>query len=353
MTEKKKPDLDQILGIGAVLFVLIGCYVILQPFFVGIVWSIILVYSTWSIHKALRERIVKSRTVAALLMTALSASFFLFPFVFVFNSIAEDSRDLVLLLREILDQGLPDPPDWLHGIPFIGPMMNDYWVSMSHDGQALIREMRGMLPEIRTVLLRVGEIISLGIGQLTLGIFLAFFVYRDGDRIFGYVSSLSVRLIGGNSRKLLSLVGETITGVVYGVVGTAIAQGFLAGVGFAIAGVPAAALLGLLTFFVSFIPMAPPLVWAPVAAWLYWSNGVGMAVFMLVWGAFVISGIDNILKPWLISQGAQLPFAVVFLGIAGGVLGFGVVGVFIGPILLAVGMNLLLVWTNRDREVSS
>ena len=78
-----------------------------------------------------------------------------------------------------------------------------------------------------------------------------------------------------------------------------------------------------------------------------------MAVFMLVWGAFVISGIDNILKPWLISQGAQLPFAVVFLGIAGGVLGFGVVGVFIGPILLAVGMNLLLVWTNRDREVSS
>jgi len=145
----------------------------------------------------------------------------------------------------------------------------------------------------------------------------------------------------------LSLVGETITGVVYGVVGTALAQGLIAGVGFMIAGVPAAALLGLVTFFISFIPMAPPLVWLPVVAWLYWNEGLGVAAFMFVWGMFAISGIDNVIKPWLISRGAQLPFVVVFLGIAGGVLGFGFIGVFIGPILLAVGLNLLRAWVLR------
>lgn len=142
--------------------------------------------------------------------------------------------------------------------------------------------------------------------------FLAFFIYRDGDRIYEYLHSVGSKLLGDRAQKLLSLVGETITGVVYGVVGTALAQGLIAGVGFMIAGVPAAALLGLVTFFISFIPMAPPLVWLPVVAWLYWNEGLGVAAFMFVWGMFAISGIDNVIKPWLISRGAQLPFVVVF-----------------------------------------
>jgi len=345
--EGNRYNIDRLLVIAAIVVVITGCYVVVRPFFVGIVWSIILAYSTWGGYKRLNTTLVRNRTAASLVMSLTTIFVLLVPFSFVIGGIAQDSADLITEIRSVLDQGLPDPPGWLKNIPFLGSWANEYWLSIAHDGQALIREGKGFLPEIRSALLNVGEFVSVGVGQLSIGIFLAFFIYRDGDRIYEYLHSVGSKLLGDRAQKLLSLVGETITGVVYGVVGTALAQGLIAGVGFMIAGVPAAALLGLVTFFISFIPMAPPLVWLPVVAWLYWNEGLGVAAFMFVWGMFAISGIDNVIKPWLISRGAQLPFDVVFLGIAGGVLGFGFIGVFIGPILLAVGLNLLRAWVLR------
>ena len=121
----------------------------------------------------------------------------------------------------------------------------------------------------------------------------------------------------------------------------------LAGIGLAIAGVPAAPLLGLTVFFLSIVPVGPPIVWVSAAAWLLWQDSVGWAIFMTLWVFFVISGVDNIIKPWLISRGARLPFVTVLLGVAGGALSFGFIGVFIGPTLLAVGARLLAEWSER------
>jgi predicted PurR-regulated permease PerM len=131
--------------------------------------------------------------------------------------------------------------------------------------------------------------------------------------------------------------------VVNGVIGTAAAQAILAWIGFTIAGVPAALLLGVLTFGCSLI-MFPPLIWGPAVAWLFWQGEVGMGVFLLIWGFFVISGVDNILKPYLISRGGNLPLVVVLLGVFGGILAFGFMGLFLGPTLLAVAYSLLSDW---------
>jgi predicted PurR-regulated permease PerM len=122
-----------------------------------------------------------------------------------------------------------------------------------------------------------------------------------------------------------------------------VAQGVMAAIGMLIAGVPGAILLGLLTFFLSIVPMGPPLVWVPATVWLYHTGRPGWAVFMLVWGIGV-STIDNFLKPWLISQGSAMPFILIFFGVIGGVLSFGFIGVFLGPTLLAVGYRLMLDW---------
>jgi predicted PurR-regulated permease PerM len=134
----------------------------------------------------------------------------------------------------------------------------------------------------------------------------------------------------------------------YGLLGTALAQAMVAALGFLIAGVPAVALLSVATFLFSLIPVGPPLIWGGAALWLFNEGRAGWGVFMLVWGMFLISGVDNVVKPMLISRGSSLPFILVLLGVMGGVLAFGFVGLFIGPTLLAVGMGLLRNWTATE-----
>ncbi len=142
----------------------------------------------------------------------------------------------------------------------------------------------------------------------------------------------------------MQLVGGTVHRVVNGILGTAAAQGVLAMIGLMIAGVPGALGLALLTFALSLIPVGPPLVWIPSTIWLVLQQEYGYTIFMGLWGLFVISGVDNILKPYLISRGGDLPLVVVLLGVFGGLLAFGFMGLFLGPILLAVAYNLIRDW---------
>src|SRR5438045_5453912 len=142
---------------------------------------------------------------------------------------------------------------------------------------------------------------------------------------------------------LLEIAGNTVRGVVYGILGTGLVQAVMAGIGFFIAGVPGAALLALLTFFLSVVPVGPPLVWIPAALWLFHQGSTGWGIFMLVWG-MLVSSVDNVVKPWLISQGSDLQFLLILFGFLGGPLMFGFIGVFIGPTLLAVGYRLFTEW---------
>ena len=134
-------------------------------------------------------------------------------------------------------------------------------------------------------------------------------------------------------------------GVVFGILGTAIVQALVAGIGFTIAGVPGAILLAVLTFFFAVIPFGPPLIWLPAAFWLFTQHHTGMGIFMLLWGLLGISSVDNIVKPYLISQGSKMPFVLIFCGVIGGALAFGLVGVFLGPTLLAVAFRLIEEWS--------
>jgi predicted PurR-regulated permease PerM len=170
---------------------------------------------------------------------------------------------------------------------------------------------------------------------------IAFFFYRDGEKLVERVSDVAQRALGGYSLRLVTVVGNTVRGVVYGFLGTAMAQGVLAAIGFSIVRAPGALLLGLLTFFLALVPLGCPLVWLPVTGWLLYTGRTGMGIFMGVWGLFVISGIDNVLRPYLTSREAKLPFILVFLGALGGILAFGFIGIFLGPTLLAVGFSLL------------
>ena len=189
-----------------------------------------------------------------------------------------------------------------------------------------------------------------GLLQLALAVLVAFFLYRDGEAAAAKIERMTSRIGGSRGRHLLTVAGSTVTSVVYGILGTALAQGLVAGIGFLIAGVPGAALLGFATFLLSVVPVGPPLIWIPAAIWLFVQGFTGWAIFMGLWGLLVISMVDNVLKPMIISRGSHLPFMLVLLGVLGGVAAFGFVGIFLGPTLLAVGYRMVNEWVDGEVE---
>lgn len=230
-------------------------------------------------------------------------------------------------------------------MPLVGPWAVGYWADLTAGGQDLLTLLRSGIRPATDVALAAGGIIGAGVLELMFAVFIAFFLYRSGRDIARQVAFAIERFTGPRVHHLLEVAGNTVQGVIYGILGTALAQGILAGLGFVVAGIPWGPFLGFMTFVASVIPMGPPLIWVPVTVWLALEGQIGWAIAMAVWGFFIVSGVDNILRPYLISRGSALPLVLVFMGVIGGVLAFGVIGIFIGPVLLAVGFSLLREWT--------
>jgi predicted PurR-regulated permease PerM len=183
--------------------------------------------------------------------------------------------------------------------------------------------------------------------QLALATFIGFFFYRDGEALMLAVRKALGRIASGLGNEFLETIDNTVTGVVQGIFGTALAQALVALAGFLIAGVPAAFLLAVATFFLSIVPFGPPLVWGGAAMWLVYEGQMGWAIFMTLWGLLAISSIDNLVKPYLISRSSKLPMLLIVLGVFGGVVAFGFIGLFIGPPVLAIGLTLVQLWIAR------
>jgi predicted PurR-regulated permease PerM len=338
----------------AVLAVLIaGCYLVLQPFLTALIWALVLCCTTWPAFMALQRVMRGNVTLAALVLTLAIALVALAPFVIVGISLAENANQLLEHGKRLIDQGPPDPPAWVADIPLVGESAQAYWASIAHDSASLFADLKQYIEPLRASAIASGAAIAHALLQLTLSIFIAFFFYRDGDALSRRLIASVERVAADRGRRLVGVAVATTRGVVYGILGTAIVQGVLAGIGFWLAGVPAAPLLGLVTFFLSPVPIGPPLVWGPAALWLFTQDHVGWGVFMLVWGTAVVSSIDNVIKPLIISHGSNLPFALVLLGVLGGVIAFGFIGVFLGPTLLAIGFALVQEWSEERRKAAA
>jgi len=344
---------DRMLGLGALAVLMAGCLLVLFPFVTALLLAVILTFSVWPLYVRLRRAVGGRNTVAAGLMTLGATLFLLAPFVVVAAGLADNATALMEAIRGVFEAGLPDTPPWVKALPLVGESMDAYWRSLSQDDSQLVEELKNLIAPVREALVKTGGFLAAGVMQLALSVLVAFFLFRDGDAAAARVRDAASRVAGPDARHLLDVAGKTVNSVVYGILGTALAQGVLAAIGFLIAGVPGATLLGLATFFLSVVPVGPPLIWGSAAVWLYYQGSVGMAIFMGLWGVLVISLVDNFLKPIIISRGSHLPFILVFLGVLGGVLTFGFIGVFLGPTLLAVGYQVLNEWMRRARPEGS
>ena len=336
--------------IAALVVVVVGCYLVLHPFIPAILFAAVVCSASWPLYVWLRRKLWGNSTLAALVMSALLVVLVIAPSLLLAASLSDNVIAFADTIKSTLEYGPGTPPDWLARVPIVGAYATEYWQQLASSGESLATQVKGLIEPARSFLMSTGKAVGQGLLQLVVATFIGFFFFRDGDVLMAAVRKVLDRLAGDLSTDLLATIQNTVTGVVHGIFGTALAQSVVAIIGFLIAGVPGAVLLGVGTFFLSLIPIGPPLIWGGATLWLIAGGQTGWAIFMFLYGLLFISTIDNLVKPYLISRASNLPLLLIVLGVFGGVIAFGFIGVFIGPPMLAVGLTLIQLWIARAEE---
>lgn len=336
--------LQQYAQLAAVVIIAIGCYLVLHPFVPAILFAAVVCSASWPLFVWTRRRFWGNATLAALAMCVLLIVLVIGPSLLLAASLSDNVTALAETLKSALEGGAKAPPDWLARVPLVGDMAVQFWYQVAASEDSLAAQSKGLLEPARGFLVATGKAVGQGLLQLVLATFIGFFFYRDGEVLMASIRKLLDRFAGNLAGDMLATIQNTVAGVVHGLFGTAMAQALVAFTGFLIAGVPGALLLGVGTFFLSLVPVGPPLLWGGAAVWLMMQGQTGWAIFMVLWGLLFISSIDNVVKPYLISRASNLPLLVIVLGVFGGVVAFGFIGIFIGPPVLAVGLTLVQLW---------
>ena len=314
-------------------------WLVLAPFFSSLVWAAILVYATWP----LRTRLTRlPPTLMATLMTVLLGLIFVLPVLFLATTLGSELRHSLSALAALLR-------DWpwqqkLAQWPWLAQPV-DAWLGRLRSGLASSSDIGAWAQRLGVLAGGIGR--AAAVALLTL--VSAFFFYRHGEVLVAHFRLLASSVIGQRADAYLAAVGATIRAVIYGILATALAQGILAGIGYAVAGLPAPILLAVITLLFSFIPFGTPIVWGSASIWLLLQGQTVAGVGLFLWGALVVSWIDNLIRPLVISSTIHIPFLLVLFGVLGGILAFGFLGMFVGPIILAVFLAVWAEWLTHAR----
>ncbi len=344
-----KRDLVRI--ILAILFVtgLIAASVwIVWPFLPATIWATTLVVATWPLMLRVQQQLWHRRWLAVVVMTVALLLVFVAPFWLAIATISQNFERIVSWVTALSSFKLPSPPLWLADIPLFGDQVISLWQRLQASG---ITELLGKAAPYAGSAAGwfVGALGGFGIVivQFVLTVVIAAVMYAGGERAAAIVQLFGHRLAGERGRQSVLLAGQAIRGVALGVVVTALLQSVLGGIGLAIAGVPFATVLTAVMFMMCIAQLGPGLVLIPAVVWQYWTGGPGWGTFLLVWSLIVVS-LDNIVRPMLIRKGAHLPMILLLAGVIGGLIAFGLVGIFLGPVVLAVAYTLLQAWMAED-----
>ncbi len=343
-------DPKRLAQIALVVLLIVGCIAVLLPFVGAILFAFVIWVCTWDLYDdRLLSRLGGRRSLGASLMVLILILILLLPTLFLAGSLASGADSLIDFVKPYIDAGLPShPPGWLSTLPLVGGDIDHAWHQLAGDREALNAALKQLLAPARGLLVAAAGIAANGLLQMALVLFVAFFLFRDGE-VVGQMLSVAADKLGGElGAGMLVKARDTVLGVMLGIVGTAAAQGTVAILGFLLAGVPGAVVLGFATFFLSMIPVGPPLIWGGAALWLYGEGQTAWAIFMVLYGLLIISSIDNFVKPILMARGAGLSILLIALGVFGGVLVFGFIGIFLGPVLLALGQMLFIRWIRQE-----
>jgi predicted PurR-regulated permease PerM len=338
--------------VAAILLLLLaaGCIVVLRPFLSALLWATIISSSTWPIYTRIERMLGGRRTAAAAVMVMCVAALLLLPLAALTSHLVSEVTQVAAIVGRSMEAGLPEPPSWLGTLPLVGTRAVAYWQDVASDTAKLTADIRAYIGPAREWILSTGVSLGSGITELVLALLISFFLYRDGMGGAQALRAALSRVAGGAGERLLSIASGTIQSVVYGVVGTNLVEAILATFGLRIVGVPGAFFLGFVLFFLTLVPLAPALVFAPAIIWLVLQGATSSAIFLSVWYVVVFILLEGGLRSYLVSRGGEIPLLLVFLGMLGGALAFGLLGIFLGPTLLAVGSALLREWNSREND---
>jgi predicted PurR-regulated permease PerM len=321
---------------------------VLRPFLAAAVWAIMIVVATWPLFKVLEQRLGGRRGLAVGGMTLAMLFLLVIPLWLAIDTIAGNAENIAGLTRNLAASGLPQPPAWVGDLPLVGTRLSALWGQLADAG------LQGLMAKAQPYAAQSGKWVLAELGglgfmliQFLLIVVLSAILYASGEESASRALRFGRRLAGERGENAMILAGQAIRGVALGVGVTAIIQTLLGGIGLAIAGVPFAALLSAVMLMLCIAQLGPGLILFPAAGWLFWMGDTGWGAFLLVWSIVVVM-LDNFLRPILIKKGANLPLLLIFAGVIGGMLGFGLIGIFIGPVVLAVTYTLLEAWIADD-----
>ncbi len=336
----------------AVIFIgaLIGASLwILKPFLGAGVWAVTIVTATWSPMAAVQRRLWGRRSLAVAVMTAALLCVLIVPLWLAIGTIVSNADRITGWVKSLSTFQMPPPPAWLAKLPFLGGQAAAAWEKVALAG---LQDFMTRLAPYGGVVVRwfAAEVGGFGalVLQFLLTVIFAALLYAKGEEAAAWVRRFGRRLAGARGERSVYLAGQAVRGVALGVVVTALAQSVLGGIGLLVAGIPFAAVLTALMFMLAIAQVGPLLVLVPSVVWLYWSGGTGWGTFLLFW-TIVVGTMDNFLRPILIRKGADLPLLLIFAGVVGGLIAFGLIGIFVGPVVLAVAHTLITAWVDDDR----
>lgn len=340
-----RPDLARnTIGVLIIVTLIALTIWVLQPFLASTIWAAMIVIATWPVMTRVQQWLWRSRAAATTAMTLALLLLLVVPLALVIATIAANADGLVAWAATLNGFTMPPPPEWLARVPVVGAAIVEGWRRLADSRLADLAA--SVAPYVAAVIVWLATTMK-GFALLTLQFLLtvaiAGVMYAKGEHAAEALLKFGRRLAGDDGDRVIRLACQAIRAVALGVVLTACAQTTLAGLGLLLAGVPFAPVLTALSFVLCIAQIGPLLVLAPSVAWLFWAGATGTATMLLIWSLVVIS-LDNILRPILMTKGADLPVLLMFSGVMGGLLAFGLIGIFVGPVVLAIAYTLLGAW---------
>ncbi len=339
--QRYAPALQKVLLFGLIFILFYLSFQVLKYFIVPVLWAAIIAYITWPLYHSVQKLCGPRPTLSATLMISMVVLVVGIPLTFAIFMLQHEGRNLFYELQRQVFSGHLDVPQFIRDLPIIGKEVTRTLKEINTDPNSIVQNVSGWFQSHLNYGRLVLSEISKNIFKLCFAVMSLFFFYRDGQTILNQVSKALEMVIGPRIHHYLDTISETTRAVVYGVGLTAIAQALLAGLSYFVAGVPNPMVLTIVTFIFALIPFGPPVAYSAVSLWLFSQGQTIEAIGVMVWGVCVVSTADNVIRPLVISGATQIPFLLIMFGVLGGLASFGMVGLFVGPVILAV---LLAIW---------
>jgi len=336
------------LGVLLIGVLIVGNFWVLRPFLPSLLWAVMIVVATWPLMLGVQAKLWGKRGLAVTVMTLALLLIFVVPFSLAVATIVENADQIADWAKSLRKLVLSAPPGWVEKIPLAGPKLSAVWQEVASSGPegwiARLTPYAGKL--VQWFAAQAGSVGMMAV-QFLLTVVISAILYSKGESAADGVRRFVRRLGGSRGEEAVILAGKAVRGVALGIVVTALAQSVLGGIGLAMAGVPAATLLSAIMFMLCVAQLGAGFVLVPAVIWLYWGGHNVWGTVLLVVTILVLS-MDNFLRPVLIKKGADLPLVLIFTGVIGGLIAFGIIGIFIGPVVLAVTYRLLEAWVEGE-----